>query len=612
MLLRANWLKEIHTPLAFVALASLGGLLFYALALKQGYSPSVAWYWLLIGAIDGAMVLQILARLNRGDNGGEWRVLAQIVALKVLLSLMVVWSAPNGLFGFDPHFNLSATEAVGRWGWPIPGDAGFLPRTIGYSSWPATDFLNLTVSHVSGLSTLELARYLPGALGALSVVFLFVAGKRMFGSGHSCLLAALAMAHITASGVFHAWYVREAFAFPLLMGLVALSVKKRLNTEDRLLALVFIGAIVLYHHLTSLIAVVLLATIAAVNWTMTSPRSPFSRATSNSWVHQRDEGRGTLALSHATAFLVYGMFIGSLVITSIAAAIQQLVFLDIGSTPFSSILQDPTHLFVFYGRWGVTFVMGLTLLVYMAYRYGVARVGARWSAAELPLFLWVALVGVWTIVSNYGGVLVGADPIRLFTFGVPFLLLLFSQLVFHSAGSRRRLSRGLTALGAAAVAVFLAVNLLGLPRYVYDADGEPAYDARQVRLGFPQELYAASEWQAKAAPPNTILAGDYTTLEVMGGSTQRSIVLDPDFYEAGRISRPHDGFVLRQEMSRLAYFARGAERYRYFPLDEEKLDVLLGLNGYYLAYDNGVTRMLFVSPRSATETLAADTKSVEQ
>lgn len=580
--------------LTFIALAALGGLLVYAVALKQGHSPSVAWYWLLIAVIDGAVLLQILSRVGRAQPQGAWAVLAQIVALKVLLSLMVVWTAPHGLFGFDPHFNLSATEAVGRWGWPVPDDAGLLTYTLSYSRWPSTDFLNLTASDVSGLSSLQLARYLPGAVGTLSVVFMFVAGKRMFGSGESGLLGALGTAHITTAVTFQAKYVREAFAFPLLMGLVALLVKGRLDAKDRTLAIVLLGAIVLYHHLTAFMALLLLGSMALVHWVLSLVKFPLGNHASDGAIQQRAESLRALAVFHMIVFLAYAVYIGPGIIEDIAQGVRNLLVAGGGSSPYVGVQRDAVRQFVYYGRWVITAVMGMTLLGYLTY-HTLRRKWPGWHTMGLSLFLWIVAVGSWTIASNYGGVLLGADPTRLLTFGYPFLLLIFAQVAVLGVRSAGLRSRALAHLATAVVVVFLVVNLLGMPRYVYQAGAEPDYAAGQVSRVYPAALYAANDWQAKAIAPGAVLAGDWTTWEIFGGLSQRQVAVDPDFYQTGGSSGHYDGFVVRQEMSRLSYFSKVSGGYRFFPLQEEQLNALLQRPDSQLVYDNGDTRIV-VSP----------------
>jgi SAM-dependent methyltransferase len=578
--------RDIERPLALIVFAALGGLLVYTLALRQGQSPSVIWYWLLIGIIDGAIMLQILLRLRGSHVNGEWRILTQILSLKVLLSLMIVWSAPNGLFGSDPHYNLSATAAIGLWGWPVPDSAGLLHKTMVYTQWPGMDFLNLTISKVSGLSHFQIARYLPGALGMLSIVFVYIAGKRMFGSGHSGLLAALAMAHITTAVVFHSWYVREAFAFPLLMGLAALSVRSRFNAGDRAVALVILGSLVFYHHLTSFVAMLLLATMAVVYWAESSGWFGLGSHRLQGLMNWKSDGHGLLALLVAVIFFFYALYIGPLVIAVMVGAMKLLVTLDVGS-PYLEVTRDATRQFIFYGRWAVTFVMGMTVLTYLVYRRVVLKAGPRWSLAEGPLFLWVVLVGVWTLASNYGGILVGADPARLLIFGFPFLLLLFAQVILHLHTSRGLISSTLTRLGIATLAVFLAVNLLGFPSYAYNASGQPDYSFGEARKSFTAELYAANQWQDQVLASDAVLAGDSITDEVLGGLSQRQIAPDVDFFaHPGKFHR-YDGFVLRSGMRRMSHFNNGPFDRQRISLSQENLDTLLSLRQFFLVYDNG-------------------------
>lgn len=578
--------------LMFAAFVTLGGLLVYALALKQGLSPSVVWFWLSLGIIDGAIVLQIVGRLNRPQAKGDWLILAQIVALKVLLSLMVVWAAPNGLWGEDSHFNLSATKAVGRWGWPVPTDAGLLTNTRDYSLWPGMDFLSIALSTITGISHLELARYLPGSLTALSVVFIYAVGKRIFGTGFSGLLAALAMAQMTTLVVKHAEYVREAAAFPLFMAVVLMVMKGRLNIGATAATILLLGTLVLYHHLTSFLALLLLLSTALAYWLIGLPLFKGRDDTVPAPPAKRSERPPTLAVFHATAFFAYAVYIGPLIIEIMVREVERLVLLDVGSSPFLGVARDATQQFVYYGRWAATVLMVLTLLFYVWHRFLILKAGPRWSPAEIPLMLWVVVVGAWTVAISYGRILLGAFPHRLLLFGYLFLVLLFAQVALHYPGPRTRLAGPLRALGVVTVSLFVAINLLGLPPYVYDAQGQPRYQSGEVSLAYPRALYAASEWQANALPPSAILAGDETVEAVFGGLSQREVAKDPEFYENGDSGPRYDGFVLHRDMRQMTRFEQGTT-FRYFPLDDEKLERLTGQTVWGAVYDNGNT-LIFV------------------
>ena len=85
------------------------------------------------------------------------------------------------------------------------------------------DFLNLGISEVSGASNQEVARYLPGFLGVLSVLFIHIVGKTIFRSSQSGLLAAVA---VTApapalAGVYGLAYLAPVVVLDLFLVVVA-------------------------------------------------------------------------------------------------------------------------------------------------------------------------------------------------------------------------------------------------------------------------------------------------------------------------------------------------------------------------------------------------------
>ena len=143
---------------------------------------------------------------------------------------------------------------------PVPLDSGVFDGYNNY--WPLTMLYGATLSLVTGTSV-------PDAMGAgiplasvLTVVLLYTLVRRLGGSRRVAAAAALLLAAGFPFSFFSSGVVKEAYAYPLYLLLVLAYIAR----DTPRIGLVFLSgalALVMAHHLTTLVALAALAALAA-------------------------------------------------------------------------------------------------------------------------------------------------------------------------------------------------------------------------------------------------------------------------------------------------------------------------------------------------------------
>jgi len=552
--------------------AAVAVLLAHSLFLKGGEGLPVPAFWASIAAIDLAVLGQSIIWWQSGPLGAT---VAQVCALQVVLSLLVVGAAPYGLSGFDAHFDYSVAHLVRENGYPVP-TAGLLPRTVAYSHWPGLHVIAAAVSRLGGIDLLEAARYLPVALTASTPLIMFMALRQGLGRQGPALLGTLLVTQVPWAVTVHSQFIRETAAFPLFLATVFLMASREWRA-----AVLLTLAVVLAHHLTSLLTLLLWPLLALLQW----------------WTNRNIKGSLPYVVVSLVASLIWMAWtligpepVRRTVLESlgrIGEGILSVVTWNLWS-PYTSIprTEDALRLFSTYGKQAIGAVMGTVAMVWWLRRVPGRRAGAE---AALIATLSLAISG-WMFLSHYVGALAGAlNPARLASFGLWGLAGSFADELsgLHRHSFIPRLA------AVACVALLMATFMAEFPSELYRSDRVPQYAWGMPRWGKTAQLYSAAHWQQSHIPAGWRLAGDASTLEVMGGLYQRPVVLDAAFFRSGGNVGHWEGAVLRDEMRRLAYFSwTSQEGYRFFPIGDELWEELRRNFRFNLVYDNGDVRML--------------------
>lgn len=553
--------------------AAVAVLLADSVFLKGGAGLPVPGFWASIAAMDLAVLGQSIIWWRSGPLGAT---VAQVCGLQAALSLLVVGAAPYGLYGGDAHFDYSVARLMREEGYPVP-TGGLLPRAVAYSHWPGLHVIAAAVGRLGGIDLLQAARYLPVILTASTPLTMFMALRRGLGHQGPALLGALLVTQVPWAVTTHSQFIRETAAFPLFLATVFL-----LACREWRAAVLSTLAAVLTHHLTSLLTLVLWPLFALLHWWT-------SRSVKGSLPHV------VFALIAASAWVVWVLTgpepARRAVLESLGRVGEGIVSVATWHlwSPFTSMprREDALRLFSSYGKQAVGALMGTLAVVWWVRRVPGRRTGAH---AGLIATLSLAISG-WMFLSHYVGMLTGSlNPARLASYGLWGLAGTFAD---ELSGPHQN-SSVIPRLGAVAcVALLMATFMAEFPSELYRSDRVPQYAWGMPKWGQTAQLYSAAYWQQSHIPAGWRLAGDASTLEVMGGLYQRPVVLDAAFFRNGGNVGRWEGAVLRDEMRRLAYFSWTLqEGYRFFPIGDELWEELLRNSHFNLVYDNGDIRML--------------------
>jgi len=190
--------------------------------------------------------------------------LAAVLAVTVAVRAIPAAGTPN-LYGFDPyvHYYYAGFALEHGTAAPFAGFENGIEDDRAF--WPGLHLLTAAASSVTGAGLLGVFRALPPALGALTVMLLFLLGRRLFGDGPAILAAAL-YAVADHAAFQQSWLVQETVGMPLWVAFLFVALAMRPWADRRAAALVALlyMATLATHHLSHAVLVASFATVALV------------------------------------------------------------------------------------------------------------------------------------------------------------------------------------------------------------------------------------------------------------------------------------------------------------------------------------------------------------
>jgi len=191
-------------------------------------------------------------------------VLAAVLVVAIAVRAVPAASTPN-LYGFDPyvHYYYAGFALEHGAAAPFAGFENGIEDDRAF--WPGLHLLTAAASSVTGAGLLGVFRALPPALGALTVMLVFLLGRRLLGDGPAILAAALYAAADHAA-FQQSWLVQETLGMPLWAAFLLVALAMRPWADRRAAALVALlyMATLATHHLSHAVLVASFATIALV------------------------------------------------------------------------------------------------------------------------------------------------------------------------------------------------------------------------------------------------------------------------------------------------------------------------------------------------------------
>ncbi len=276
-------------------------------------------------------------------------VLPFAVAVLLRIYPYLVYGVPYSTDSWSPIRNTQELLAY------TPTSLGGNPVFDSYNIyWPANSVFGAVASLVFNLSPIKIMPLIFPVVGAVTVIIFFLVAEEISGSAVIASIAALFLATAGVDAIFTAAVTKETYAEPLFMVSILLLLWKTDKRSGALFAITSV-TLALSHHATSVLLLVVAATIISVNSVLLERRGePIGRKPLLLVIG----GGITLAYFLLYAEAGLGQFAGLL---NIQSALLALAFLTVFMAPVAyHAVSRPTRLLLAEG--GLVLVLAVGVL----------------------------------------------------------------------------------------------------------------------------------------------------------------------------------------------------------------------------------------------------------
>ena len=474
-------------------------------------------------------------------------VLAEIVTLSFTAQMIFVIPVGAGVFGRDMFFDLSASEAVARVGWPIPPWVQIPAVTRTVSDWPLIHFLGdiasatLNVQLFSTSDPQNILRWFPSIISLGTPALIYTIANRIYGVEKPALLAALASTLILTNVMFHSSFVRETLAYVLLFGFVLAFIISEFSLVTlfaaRILSVVLLVSLAFSHHLTFLFALLFIVVFVLI------PKKGEQNRRDPKSAPNSDSGRRARLLVLLTLgsvlFVAYLAYVGEPVFGTLVTSLADLAQPQVVYSPVTVGITRARLLLAARIGFGAAFAGAIvkTLLRKDA--------KARW---DILGFAWGTITSVVGLVDLFVVKTATITLFRLEGFAWPFVII---------AGTYSLLKTSIRRFVPFIVLLFVLANVLTVPPYVYLTGTMPAYAEGVTTYRYSTSEYAATYWLDGSGK----ILGDGTAQQLLIGLRQLEVVNDPGIF-SGHFANlsSYQWIFLRSEDSYLVAPSAATER----------------------------------------------------
>ena len=559
-----------HATLAFVTAYLL--VLAYLFSFYGGQLPLVFFWAPMLAAIS------LVAWQCTMVESDKWRtglVLSEVLAIGFLAHMLFVIPTQAGVIGRDVFADLNATEFDMQFGWPLPASLSITGITRTVSEWPLIHFLGIAASRLLGTDLFSVSnpnnimRWFPSVISMGASLFWYSIAKRIYGRNDVSLLASLGSTMVFYNLMFHSWFVRETLGYVLLfaflLAFVIASTEASLNLKMKILAILLLIALLFSHHLSFVFALLFLVLVyflpRLVNRMRTDVPPSLGR---HRW--EGEMPAGVLLVLGGTMFVAYLIYVGEPIFGLVVDSLQALF------EPSVTIVVRSSGTLVSRDRILLTarVALGLVFAIVLVRKILQKRKTLLWDAVGLA---WGSITALAVVVTYVVANVVNAGILRLEGFGWPFVLMPASEVTVER---RRRLS------GVVLITVFVMLNILVIPPYIYDSSAHPDYQVGETSIRYSRALFEAATWFTG----NGTIVGDVSTFELFGDFGQRPVVTDFHIFEGNLTSvTNYQWIVLRQENVNVVVSLSGSKVIN--KISPSVWSLMNSTNALSRVYDNG-------------------------
>ncbi|MFC1870580.1 hypothetical protein ACFLYE_04875 [Chloroflexota bacterium] len=296
---KASWELSI-SKLDSATLRLVLNILFFALLCSSlislystAYDRPLA-YFIFLAFMSTVVALEIFT-MRKETTGYTAFILIKILAIAISLRWSLYYMFPGSLFGSDPWYAVQIFARIASAGHLLGSDIG------GYYYMPVMHIVVVMTSQLTGLDPRNSLLFSLGLFAIISLVFIFLLGSKLVGKKVG-LLAALLLAIDNLHILGGWWPVAQTLGFSLGTLVIFLVLRPiRGNTgEFKVITLLVLVVMILTHHLSSAVTLVILFLLFIGYQLFTSSHRNTKRLTGISF---------TIVLFFGISLLAYSMYV---------------------------------------------------------------------------------------------------------------------------------------------------------------------------------------------------------------------------------------------------------------------------------------------------------------
>lgn len=224
----------------------------YLCLFRFGFEVDPVFFW--ISSLSYITTLLFFILLDGKDEINKYSLFTFLCFLWLIKSVFVPVTIP--LFGSDPYVSLAATESFAGQGWStiVPwsntGDISWSQER----NYPFLAGVSIAITKLAGLRLDDWARWGGTIISLFSVLLVLGITYEIYNSAQTAFLGAVGFGITYYFVMFQSLYIKETISFFLFLAVLysLLLSEKIINVGGKLLPMFLILAIILSHHLTSL------------------------------------------------------------------------------------------------------------------------------------------------------------------------------------------------------------------------------------------------------------------------------------------------------------------------------------------------------------------------
>ncbi|MCW3130943.1 MAG: DUF1616 domain-containing protein, partial [Methanophagales archaeon] len=232
--------------------------------IRNGIPQNFIFFWIPVLLIFACPLYKILT--FKGERNWLPLILFEIILIAFIFRAIRIFLIKDTLPGMDDgYIFLHSTEYIIQ-------HQDFLFTGSDVTKWPFIQLLTIIISEISDFTLFNCALFFPTLLTSISMVFVYLIAKEVYGDKKAALLSCLAFSPYFYSALIGARFQYQNLAFIFLLICLFLFFKnfEVKNLKFHSLTLFFIFGVTLSHHLTNafLVAffVIILLSALLLNW----------------------------------------------------------------------------------------------------------------------------------------------------------------------------------------------------------------------------------------------------------------------------------------------------------------------------------------------------------